>query len=104
VKLWLEGYEYTDIERKTGHSSISVQRYLSGFTKTVRFYSRGYSAPEIRELTDMSERLVKEYLDLYENCKDQPEAQVRLQQIFADPVPSKKSSLLEEKSIGGMNP
>jgi len=104
VKMWLEGYEYTDIERKTGHSGISVQRYLSGFTKTVRFNSRGYSAPEIRELTDMSERLIKEYLDLYENCKDQPEAQVRLQQIFADPVPSKKSSPLEEKSIGGMNP
>ena len=56
--------KYTDVERKTGHSSISVQRYLSGFTKTVRFHSRGYSAPEIRELTDISERLVKEYLDL----------------------------------------
>jgi hypothetical protein len=106
VKIWLEGYEYTDIERKTEHSSISVQiqRYLSSFAKTVRFHSRGYSAPELRELTDMSERLVKEYLDLYEKCKDQPEAQVRLQQIFADPVPSKKSSPLEEKSIVGMNP
>ena len=31
VKMWLEGYEYTDIERKTGHSGFSVQRYLSGF-------------------------------------------------------------------------
>jgi hypothetical protein len=116
--MWLEGipdfwsgrvptksehYEYTDIERKTGHSGISVQRYLSGFTKTVRFHSRGYSAPEIRELTDISERLVKEYLDLYETCKDRPEAQMRLQQILIDPPPSKKSSPLEEKSSGGMN-
>lgn len=104
VKMWLEGYEYTDIERKTGHSGISVQRYLSSFAKTVRFHSRGYSAPEIRELTDMSERLVKEYLDLYETCKDQPQAQIRFQQIFANPVPLKKSSRLEEKSIEVMNP
>ena len=38
------------------------------FSKSVRFYSRGYSLPEIRELTEMSEGLVKEYLDLYETC------------------------------------
>ncbi|MCU0637508.1 MAG: DUF1670 domain-containing protein, partial [Methanothrix sp.] len=43
VKMWLEGFEYTDIECKTGRSSLSVQRYLSGFSKAARFYSRGYS-------------------------------------------------------------
>lgn len=91
VKMWLEGYEYIDIERKTGHSGFSVQRYLSGFSKAVRFYSRGYSLPEIRELTDMSERLTQEYLDLYETCKDRPESQIRLQEILSDPLPSKKS-------------
>ena len=57
--MWLEGYEYTDIERKTGHSGFSVQRYLSGFSKAVRFYSRGYSLPEIRELTDMAAALLR---------------------------------------------
>jgi hypothetical protein len=90
VKMWLEGYEDTDIERKTGHSGFSVQRYLSGFSKAVRFYSRGYSLPEIRELTDMSERLTQDYLDLYEAFKDRPESQIRLQQILSDPLPSKK--------------
>jgi hypothetical protein len=83
VKMWLDGYEYADIERKTAHSGFSVQWYLSGFFKPVRFYSPGYSLPEIRELTDMSERLVKEYLDLYETCKDNPEPQIRLQQILS---------------------
>jgi hypothetical protein len=42
--MWLEGYEYTDIERNTGHS-----------------------LEEIRELSDMSERLVQEYLNLFSN-------------------------------------
>ncbi len=44
MKMWLEGYEYTDIERNTGHSF-----------------------EEIRELSDMSERLVQEYLNLFSN-------------------------------------
>jgi hypothetical protein len=47
VKLWLEGFEYTEIERKTGHSGMSVQRYLTGFTKAIRFHSRDYTTPEI---------------------------------------------------------
>jgi uncharacterized protein YerC len=104
VKMWLEGYEYTDIERKTGHSGVSVQRYLSGFSKVIRFHSKGYSVPEIRELTDMSERLIKDYLDLYETSKDLPESQTRLQQILADPATLKKSSLEVEKSCGVLNP
>jgi len=103
VKMWLEGYEYTDIERKTGHSGFSIQRYLSGFSKSVRFYLRGYSLPEIRELTDMSERLVKDYLDLYETCKDRPESQIRLQQILAQPLPLKKSSIPWQENNGEMD-
>ena len=103
VKMWLEGYEYTDIERKTCHSGFSVQRYLSGFSKVVRFYSRGYSLPEIRELADMSERLIQEYLDLYEIFKDRPESQIRFQQILSEPLPSKKSLITWNKNAGVMN-
>jgi len=103
VKLWLEGYEYTDIERKTGHSGFSVQRYLSGFSKTVRFHNRGYSLPEIRELTDMSERLTEEYLDLYEICKDKPESKIRLQQILSEPLPLKKSLIPLKENDGVTN-
>ena len=103
VKMWLEGYEYTDIERKTGHSGFSVQRYISGFSKVIRFYSRGYSLPEIRELADMSERLIQEYLDLYEIFKDRPESQIRFQQILSEPLPSKKSLITWNKIPEMMN-
>lgn len=104
VKLWLEGYEYTDIERKTGHSGTSVMRYLSGFSKAVRFHVRGYSVQEIRELTEMSERLVEEYLDLYETYKDLPESQMRFKQIFSDPMPLKKSLVERNENNGVVNP
>jgi len=100
VKMWLEGYEYTDIERKSGHSGCSVQRYLSGFSKVVRFYSRGYSSPEIRELADMSERLVEEYLDLYETFRDRPESQIRFQQILSESLPSKKRLIVWNRNPG----
>jgi len=103
VRMWLEGYEYTDIERKTGHSGFSVQRYISGFSKVVRFFKHGYSLPEIRDLADMSERLTQEYLDLYETCKDRPESQIRLKQILYDSNCSKKSLNSWKKGHGVMN-
>jgi hypothetical protein len=52
----------------------------------------------------MSERLVKEYLDLYETCKDHPESQIRLQQILAEPLPLKKNSIPLREGSGVMNP
>lgn len=100
VKMWLEGYEYTDIERKTGHSGTSVQRYLAGFTKVVRFNNKKYSPMEIRELTDMSERIVREYLDLYNEYKDKPESKLRIEQILSENLPLKKS-LPHRKRRGG---
>jgi hypothetical protein len=59
--------------------------------------------PEIRELTDMSERLTKEYLDLYEICKDKPESKIRLVQILSEPLPSKKTLNPLKESGGVMN-
>lgn len=99
VQMWLEGYEYTDIERKTGHSGTSVQRYLSGFSKVARFHDKSYSPLEIRELTDISERLVKEYISLYNEYKDRPESRMRLEQVFSQSQPLKKKS--HRKNRGG---
>jgi len=101
VKMWLDGYEYTDIERRTGHSGTSVQRYLSGFSKVVRFHLRDYSSQEVRELTDMSERLVKEYLTLYEEYKVKPETKARFEQILSADSGMKKNHVqLKQKGEG----
>jgi len=100
VKMWLDGYEYTDIERRTGHSGTSVQRYLSGFSKVVRFHLRDYSSQEIRELTDMSERLVKEYLALYVKYNVKPETKARFEQILSVESGMKKN-LVQLKQRGG---
>jgi hypothetical protein len=101
VKLWLEGFEYTDIERRTGHSGTSVQRYISGFTKAIRFHTKGYSLPEIRGFTDMSERLIKDYLNLYEEFKDKPESQIRIEQVLNENLPDKKNQVQRTRGGGG---
>lgn len=103
VKMWLDGYEYTDIERRTGHSGTSVQRYLSGFSKVVRFHLRDYYSQEIRELTDMSERLVKEYLTLYEEYKGKPETKARFEQILSADSGMKKNHIQLKPRGRGVN-
>jgi hypothetical protein len=59
--------EETDLVYKGPWVRSAQQRYLSGFSKVIRFHSKGYSVSEIRELTDMSERLIKDYLGLLFN-------------------------------------
>jgi hypothetical protein len=86
VKMWLEGSPLTEIERETWYSGTSIHRYLTGFSRVVRFHSKGYSGPEICELAGISERLVKEYIELDENCMDRPEVQARLEKRLAGPL------------------
>jgi intein/homing endonuclease len=101
VELWLQGYEYTDLERKTGHSGASIRRYLAGFSKVVKFLERGYSETEIRELTELSERVLREYRDLYLTYKERPETQTRYQQVLASESGGGKTSVQQGLGEGG---
>ncbi len=66
VGLWLKGYEYSEIELKTQHSPESIQNYVESFKK-VAYLKDKMSLDDIRQVTGLSERLIKEYLDLLEN-------------------------------------
>lgn len=70
VELYLKGYEYTDIELRTHHTGDSIKRYIKAFSKVLFLHKYGYSPVDIRELTDLSEKVVSEYLELYNNHKD----------------------------------
>jgi hypothetical protein len=63
---WLAGYTYSDIAHRRRHSISSIERYCSGFQRVVRLHVHGLSVAEMRISTGMSERLIKEYLTLYE--------------------------------------
>jgi hypothetical protein len=70
VELYLKGYEYTEIEQRTRHTGESIKRYISGFSKVVLLSNQGYSVIQIRELTSSSEKVITEYLALYETYKE----------------------------------
>jgi hypothetical protein len=63
---WLAGYTFGEIAQRRRHSLHSIERYCSGFQRVVRLHVHGLSAAEMRISTGMSERLIKEYLALYE--------------------------------------
>ena len=66
VEMYLDGYDFIDIKRRTRHSSESITRYLRDFTRVMVLCERGHSPREIRIITSHSDRLVCEYLDLYQ--------------------------------------
>ena len=69
VGLWLKGYEYSEIEVKTHHSPASIQNYIENFRK-VSYLKDKMKIEDIRQVTGLSERLIREYLDLYKEHPD----------------------------------
>jgi hypothetical protein len=65
IDLYFKGYQFTEIEPKTNHSQASVRRYLKDFVQIVALHRQRFSPAQIRQVTDLSERLIGEYLDLY---------------------------------------
>lgn len=66
VDLYFKGYSFTDIELKTNHSESSVKRYLADFIQIATLYQQKFSTNQIRLIAQKSERLVREYIQLYE--------------------------------------
>jgi len=77
VGMWLKGYEYSEIELKTHHSPASIQNYIENFKKVVHLKDK-MKLEDIRQVTGMSERLIKEYIEL---SKEYPESE-RLKDVI----------------------
>lgn len=97
VDLYLSGYAYASIMRKTRHSAHSIKRYVSTFGRLLLLLSHNITAlPELSRLLNQSERLSKEYLELYEKHKngDQwPAVYVELLDQLKALYPAKKKSV-----------
>lgn len=70
VELYLKGYEYTEIERRTKHTGHAIKRYIIGFSKVIMLHNKGFTSNQIRELTNNTEKVVVEYLELYQKYRD----------------------------------
>ena len=65
VGMWLKWYEYSEIQLRIHHSPASIQNYIENFKKAVRLKDK-MGMEDIRIVTGMSEKLIKEYLELLE--------------------------------------
>jgi len=69
LELYFKGYQFTDIGRKTNHTERAVLRYLRNFTQVATLHHQDFPKEQIRLITHLSDRLIREYLALYDEYK-----------------------------------
>jgi hypothetical protein len=84
IKLLIERKHPVDIARILYHSLQSIERYTECFARVISLHRQGLSHSEIAFVVQISERLVNQYLALYEQYNT-PEYRKRLQEIIHKP-------------------
>lgn len=83
IQLWLEREGYDQIARRLHHSPRAIQRYVSTFLRMVMLHQKGMAVGEIAFLTKSSERLVADYLAVYQAAQAVPHRQEKLAEEVA---------------------
>jgi len=73
INLYLNGFTYTEIKRKTQHSISAIKRYLESFSKVLMSIHYGIKEPrEIKLVTGLSVHLISQYRQLISNAETSP--------------------------------
>jgi len=64
LELYLSGYQFSEIERRTKHSETAIKRYLQDFARVALLHKKRFTIDQIRISTGFSHRLIGEYLKL----------------------------------------
>ena len=64
IKLFLQGYQRPEIERKTKHSGEAIDRYIKDFKRVRLLYNKDMNVFEIALSLGMSKYLVNEYVGI----------------------------------------
>ena len=90
LELYFKGYTFTEIEQKTNHSERAVWRYLKDFTQVATLHHQGFPKAQIRLISHFSDRLISEYLWLYEEYQHTD----RMTELLSpEPADKKKENL-----------
>ena len=93
---WLAGYTFSEIKKRRWHTLGSIERYCMGFQRVARLHAHGLGVSEIRVSTGLSERLIREYLELYEEAG--PDSS-RLKQLLSTPNTATEESVAAKRGI-----
>ena len=97
IELWLDRERYDKIAMWVHHSPQSIQRYVSTFLRIVVLQGKGTAVSEIAFLTRSSERLVGDYLAVYEAAMSEPHRREKLEEEVARVTVGPQLALGEEK-------
>ena len=99
--LYFKGYTFSEIEFQTNHSETSVKRYLADFIQIASLLMQNFSVQQTRLIAHKSERLVREYRQLYETYHQQNNQ--RLHELLTPTTPGtaaeKKSGTPERQGV-----
>lgn len=93
LDLYFKGYTFSEIERQANHSEVSVKRYLADFIQVATLHRQNFSPQQIRLIAKRSDRLVREYLQLYQTYEQQDNQ--RLKELL---TPTQPSAAAKKKS------
>ena len=84
VQLYLWGLQFTEIESRTRHSEVAIQRYLADFRQIAALYARGPRSPRSGRpaASGKSARVIAEYVAIYERARREFPAAPRLQDLL----------------------
>ena len=95
VLEYLKGYGYSEIKRKTHHSEESIDRYIRDFSRVVYLIEHNESIPRIRQITRLSESLIMEYKQIFEEYSEHDYP--RIKELLQKTPPKKR---VHEKQRG----
>lgn len=85
IQLYLDGLEYTDLERRTKHSGDSIKNYIQTFKRVLILREKHLPVDEISSVVGISTMLVEEYFRLIDRYEEQGSS--RLKALREPPVP-----------------
>jgi len=92
IELLLKDYTYFQIQVYSGHCAQSIEHYERDFSRVVYFYTNSKSVRDIRVLTNQSEKVIKEYIEIYKSYLKKPDYKEPLRRMI-----ERFSSYLEDE-------
>lgn len=83
IELWLDRQGYDQIARRLYHSPQAIKRYIQTFLRIVCLHEQDTPVGEIAFLTHTSERLVQDYLAVYQQAVTVPHRAEKLSEELA---------------------
>ena len=86
IDLYFNGYTFSEIQLKTNHSETAVKRYLADFTQVAMLRKQKFSPQQIRLIAKKSDRIVREYIQLYQTFENKDNQ--RLNELLTPQTPA----------------